>query len=185
VKLPIYACAPPGVLKRVVAPAIGRETGREGLRLRGSDNMKTIGIGAVMIGALALAGCHSGGNGAAEGQSGGPGVAAQKEPAGPPVGLILGGLANSEPAESLNDADKAFMTQQTNQTLESAPTNQASSWRNPDGGAQATVTPTRTYQQANGTYCRDYSQSIVLGSRSQTANGTACRRSDGTWQVVS
>ena len=153
--------------------------------------MKTMGVGAVMIGALALAGCHSGSSGVAERPGGGPvvgggpAVAVQKEPAAPPVGLILGRLASSEPAESLDDADQAFMTQRTNQTLESAPTNQASSWRNPDGGSQATVTPTRTYQQANGTYCRDYSQSIVLGSRSQTANGTACRRSDGTWQVVS
>jgi surface antigen len=47
------------------------------------------------------------------------------------------------------------------------------------------VTPTRTYQQSSGEYCREYQQTVTVGGKTQEAYGTACRQPDGTWKIVS
>jgi surface antigen len=77
------------------------------------------------------------------------------------------------------------MSQTTNRTLESAPTGQAASWRNPDSGNSGTVTPTRTYQRSGGEYCREYTQTVRVGGKTEEAYGTACRQPDGTWKTSS
>jgi surface antigen len=155
----------------------------------------------LFVTALILAGCQPGGEGVGgmgQKQTGGAligaglgGLAGSQLGGGSgklvttALGVILGGLVGSEAGKSLDRADQAYMNQQTSRALESAPTNQPTSWRNPDSGYQASVTPTRTYQQANGAYCREYSQSIIVGGKPQSAYGTACRQPDGAWQVVS
>lgn len=101
------------------------------------------------------------------------------------LGVVLGGLLGSEAGKSLDRADQAYMHQQTVAALESAPTDKVSTWRNPDSGYEASVVPTRTFQQPNGTYCREYTQSVVIDGKKQQAYGTACRQPDGSWQVVS
>jgi len=58
-------------------------------------------------------------------------------------------------------------------------------WRNPDSGNSGSITPTRTYEIANGQYCREYRQTIVIGASRNRPNGTACRQPDGTWQTQS
>jgi len=101
------------------------------------------------------------------------------------LGVVLGGLLGSEVGKSLDRSDQVYMDQQTTRALESAPTNQMSNWVNPDSQSQASVVPTRTYQQPNGSYCREYTQTVTISGRQQKAYGTACRQPDGTWQVVS
>jgi len=86
--------------------------------------------------------------------------------------------------KSLDDVDQAFMTEHFNHAMESTMTGQSSTWTNPSSGTQVRVSPTRTFQQENSTYCRDFTQSI--GDKDQPATrGTACRGSDGSWQIVS
>jgi len=46
------------------------------------------------------------------------------------------------------------------------------------------MTPTRTYQTASGSYCREFTQTIVVGGRTEEGYGTACRQPDGSWQIV-
>ena len=101
------------------------------------------------------------------------------------AGALLGALLGSEIGKSLDRADQAAMSQTTNRTLESAPTGQASSWRNPDSGNSGTVTPTRTYQRSGGEYCREYTQTVRVGGKTEEAYGTACRQPDGTWKTSS
>ncbi len=67
--------------------------------------------------------------------------------------------------------------------FESNQVGQPSVWTNPDSGNSGSVTPTRTYQIANGQYCREYRQTIVIGGQQQQAYGTACRQPDGSWQI--
>jgi surface antigen len=83
-----------------------------------------------------------------------------------------------------DDAAQAAMIQHFNRAMESAPTGQPVTWSNPDG-TTVQLSPTRTFQQADGTYCREFSQSIASGGQSNVARGTACRQSDGAWQIVS
>ena len=77
------------------------------------------------------------------------------------------------------------MAQSTQRTLEAAPTGETTTWQNPDTGVQGTVTPTRTYQKPETQeYCREYQQTVMIGGQEETAYGTACRKPDGSWQVV-
>ena len=63
------------------------------------------------------------------------------------------------------------------------PTGQPSVWNNPDSGHSGSITPTKTYQLANGQYCRMYTQTINIGNEPQQTYGTACRQPDGSWQI--
>ena len=158
-------------------------------------------VAPVMAASLLLAGCQPGGEGIGgmgQKQTGGAligaglgGLAGSQIGGGSgkiattALGVVLGGLLGSEVGKSLDRSDQVYMDQQTQRALESAPTNQTSTWVNPDSQSQAEVTPTRTYQQPHGTYCRESTHMVNIGGRAQKAYGTECRQPDGSWQVVS
>jgi surface antigen len=98
------------------------------------------------------------------------------------AGAVLGALAGSEIGKSLDRADQAYMAQTTQASLEHTRSGETSTWRNPDSGHTGTVTPTETYQR-NGTYCREFQQSVTIGGETERAYGTACRQPDGTWKI--
>jgi surface antigen len=58
-----------------------------------------------------------------------------------------------------------------------------SQWRNLDSGNQYRVTPTRTYETAQGP-CREYTVDGLIGGKRETMVGTACRQADGSWRVM-
>ena len=71
------------------------------------------------------------------------------------------------------------------QTLEHAPSREAVAWENPDRGVSYQVTPTRTYRDDGGRYCREYQTIVTIGGESEQAYGNACRQTDGSWQRAS
>lgn len=101
------------------------------------------------------------------------------------VGTLLGALVGSEIGKSLDRADRLAMERTTQTTLETAPTGATRTWKNPDSDHSGTVTPMRTYQAKSGEQCREYRQTVLIGGREEEAYGTACRRADGSWEVVS
>ena len=100
------------------------------------------------------------------------------------VGTLAGAYLGSEVGKSLDRADRLAMRQTSHRALESTPTHQVSSWRNPDSGHSGTVTPTRTYQTPQGRNCREYTQTVTIDGRTEKVRGTACRQYDGTWKVA-
>jgi len=100
------------------------------------------------------------------------------------IGALGGAFLGGEAGKSLDRADLAYAQQTATQTLEYNPVGQTSSWRNPDSGHSGTFTPTRTYERA-GRDCREYESTIYVGGKSETAIGQACRRPDGTWEIIS
>ena len=95
------------------------------------------------------------------------------------------GLPASAWAEATLSDDDAWMIQDSAQnSLEFAKTNQTTVWQNPDTGASGAITPTDTYQNGQGEYCREYQQTVTIGGQQQQAYGTACRMPDGAWEVV-
>ena len=100
------------------------------------------------------------------------------------LGTLLGAWAGNEVGASLDRADRLAMGSATNTALETRPSGTATTWRNPDSGHYGTVTPTRTIQQSSGQYCREYSQTVTIGGRTEDAYGKACRQPDGSWQIV-
>lgn len=95
-------------------------------------------------------------------------------------GTLLGAFVGSSIGQSMDEVDRMKMSQ----TLETAPSNATQTWVNPDSHVSYQVTPTRTYQQ-DGRPCREYTTRANIGGRMQSVYGTACRTSDGSWQVVS
>lgn len=99
-------------------------------------------------------------------------------------GAILGGLVGSGIGASLDRADMAYANSSTQNALEQTTTGTTSRWQNPDSGNSGAITPTRTYQNSGGQYCREFTQTVMIGGRNESATGTACRQPDGTWRIV-
>ena len=64
--------------------------------------------------------------------------------------------------------------------LETSPTGHTVAWNNPVNGNRYSVVPTKTWQTADSTYCREYSTVGFIGGREQEMYGTACRHPDGS-----
>lgn len=101
------------------------------------------------------------------------------------LGTLLGAYVGSSVGQSLDRADKLAAAHTAQEALEYQPSGKTSKWVNPDSGHSGTITPTKTYQESNGTYCREYQQSVTVAGKTQQAYGTACRQPDGTWKIVS
>lgn len=100
------------------------------------------------------------------------------------AGAALGAWLGNNIGRSLDEQDKAMLGSTSQAAFEHTKTGTTSSWRNPDSGNSGTVTPTRTFQKSNGTYCRDFEQVVRVDGVDETATGTACRQNDGTWVVM-
>ena len=101
------------------------------------------------------------------------------------VGTLIGAAIGGGIGRSLDRADELAMQHATQDSLETAPSGTTSTWHNPDSGNRGTVTPQPAYQQSDGTYCREFQQTVTVGGETQEAYGTACRQPDGSWQIVS
>lgn len=100
------------------------------------------------------------------------------------AGTLLGGAIGSSIGASLDNADMAAYNSASRRALEETPAGQSLPWKNPQSGNHGTITPSGYYKDASGKYCREYTQTIVIGGKKQSGHGTACRESDGTWQIV-
>lgn len=100
------------------------------------------------------------------------------------IGTLAGAYFGGEVGKSLDRADRLAMQNTTQQALETAPSGQAVTWRNPDSGHYGTVTPEPAVQTSSGQYCREYQQTVTINGRSEQAYGRACRQPDGSWKIV-
>jgi surface antigen len=98
------------------------------------------------------------------------------------IGAILGGLAGSTIGQSMDERDRQRMQEANQRALERSKTGQTSSWKNPDSGNSGSIKTTRTFQNS-GQYCREYTQTLTVGGKTEQGYGTACRQPDGSWQV--
>ncbi|WP_225889931.1 RT0821/Lpp0805 family surface protein [Indioceanicola profundi] len=97
------------------------------------------------------------------------------------IGAVLGALAGREIAQRMSSADqeRAATAERT-----AVARNEAITWNNPDTGARGTIEPVRTYTNAEGNLCREYTHTVYIDGQPETARGTACRQDDGTWRLV-
>ena len=98
--------------------------------------------------------------------------------------LILTNLSASEGGQAITAADQLALERATQTTLETVPIGTESAWLNPLSGSHGIIAPRRTFQKASGTYCREFTQTLVTGDVIEEALGTACRETDGTWKLA-
>jgi len=95
------------------------------------------------------------------------------------IGTLIGATIGGNVGRSMDQTDRL----KTAQALETVHTGRSSNWRNPDTGAEYTVTPTYTRQTAEGP-CREYTVDATVSGRPERIYGQACRQRDGSWRVV-
>ena len=96
------------------------------------------------------------------------------------AGTLLGALAGASIAQSMDTADNECVRK----ALDAAPDRREVAWRNPDTDTHYKVTPVRSYNNRAGRYCREYITEAVIGGRAEKVTGTACRQSDGSWELM-
>jgi surface antigen len=96
------------------------------------------------------------------------------------AGVMIGAYIGGRVGKSMDEKDRY----NANEALENNPTNQPSSWTNPDTGNEYEVTPTSTYTASSGEPCREYTTEAVIDGRKEIITGTACRQPDGTWRAA-
>jgi len=94
------------------------------------------------------------------------------------AGTIAGAVIGGRIGNKMDEADKLKAAQ----ALESTPTGQSSTWKNPDTGATYTVTPTKTTEAPAGP-CRDFTVVGTVDGKPETLQGNACRQPDGSWKT--
>ncbi len=95
------------------------------------------------------------------------------------VGAVAGALIGGAVGRTMDEQDQW----RSAQALESSRSNHTTRWHNPDSGVDYAVTPTRTYETANGP-CRDFTSEAVIDGRRQTVYGSACRQPNGSWRTI-
>ncbi len=96
------------------------------------------------------------------------------------AGVFIGAIIGGSIGRSMDEVDQNCV----GNVLEQAPDGETIIWNNPNN-RRYQVTPTRTYQERSGRYCREYTTNAVINGRHQQMYGTACRQPDGSWQLIS
>jgi surface antigen len=160
-----------GLIMASFLTACAQQGGGGGFMTRSDGGVSKAGVGTIAGGAAgAIAGSNVG--------KGKGNIAAIA------VGTLLGAALGNNIGGSLDNADLARYNQTSQRALETAPSGQQVAWNNPDTGNYGTVTPVNVYQNDAGQYCREYSQTINVGGRNESAYGRACRQGDGSWRIV-
>jgi len=100
------------------------------------------------------------------------------------LGLVLVTASSQVFGASIRGSDQLAATDSFQNALEYNRSGTATSWRNPDTDHSGATVPVRTFQTADGVYCREFQQNIIIDNQQQRGYGTACRQPDGSWQIV-
>ena len=150
-------------------------------------------IAIALISTIFLAGCIEGGQKQQMGTIAGAGLGAlvgsqighgKGQLAAVAIGTLVGAGIGNSIGKSLDKADRLALEKAQYQAFENNASGSDAVWHNPDSGNSGTVTPQRTYQTDGGQYCREFTQTITVGGEHQQGYGTACRRPDGSWEIV-
>jgi surface antigen len=100
------------------------------------------------------------------------------------IGVLAGTLIGGQISQTMDEHDRQLAQLSSQKALETASSGQSVEWRNPDSGNYGYVTPERAFKNDQGQYCREYTQTVVVGGKQEKAYGKACRKPDGQWEIV-
>ncbi len=94
------------------------------------------------------------------------------------AGAIAGSLIGSSIGQRFDEQDQSRIAY-------SMQRNQRSSWTNSTTGHRYTVMPSSTLAPSSSNQqCREFTVDTEIGNRTETAYGTACRQTDGSWKIA-
>ena len=99
------------------------------------------------------------------------------------LGALLGASIGSDIGRQLDELDRLKMQETANFAFEKSPDQQPVKWQNPNNGHSGATVPTKTYYTSSGAPCREYETAVIIGGKKESAYGTACRQSDGSWKI--
>ena len=101
------------------------------------------------------------------------------------AGTVAGGAAGFYATRALMGSDRAAYERTAQKGLASAEDGKILDWQNPETGNSGIFRATRSFYLGNGQYCRQYRTTVAFEKGVQSANGMACLKASGEWQVVS
>ena len=104
--------------------------------------------------------------------------------AGAVIGAAAGGLLGSAIGASLDEQDRQEAYAAEMQALESGQAGAPVGWRSRHTRYYGSVVP-GPYYESRGLRCREFTHTVYIDGRPQSARGTACRNPDGAWVAVS
>jgi len=88
------------------------------------------------------------------------------------AGTLIGAFIGSSVGKSMDEVDKM----KASQALETQPTGQTSTWKNPDNKSTYAVKPTKTVKNNQGIPCRYYTMTVIYEDGTKdVVHGEACR----------
>ena len=99
------------------------------------------------------------------------------------AGALIGAYAGNQIGKSMDAQDRMLAERTSQNALETQRSGVTTTWHNPDTGHRGSVTPSRPFQTEQGTYCREFTQEVIIGNQKEKAYGTACRQPDGSWKI--
>ncbi len=111
------------------------------------------------------------------------GAATGRGPGSVVAGALIGGVVGGTIGNALDEQDRrrAYMAEM--EALEYGGPGAPVSWRG-ERGAYGTIVAGPPYAQGNFERCREYTHTIYIQGRPQSARGVACRNPDGTWSPI-
>ena len=100
------------------------------------------------------------------------------------LGMGLGAIMGQSIGAQLDQRDRLLAGRSLQSTLETMRDGTAGGWNNPNTGNNGVIMPTRTFVDNYGSPCREFTQTIFVGGKSQEGYGLACRQQDGSWKII-
>jgi surface antigen len=101
------------------------------------------------------------------------------------MGAIVGGALGAGIASNMNCDDRYYVHQTYYDGFERGYSNRTYQWRNPNTGHHGAFRVGDYYRGNAGQRCATYAQTIWIQGRPERARGYACRRGDGSWEILS
>ena len=111
------------------------------------------------------------------------GAAAGRGVGGVVAGAVIGGLVGGAIGNALDEEDRRRAYAAEMDALEGGGPGAPVAWRGRNAYGTVVAGPPYPYQSYER--CREYTHTIYIQGRPQTARGVACRQPDGTWAPVS
>jgi surface antigen len=105
---------------------------------------------------------------------------------------ILDVFRRDKIAPLVSRADDLYAERSAQLAMEYSQDGAVRGWTNPESGTAGTIRPTRTFQQADGGYCREYALSIEVRLKpgaepkgaAEAGGRYACRLANGRWKFL-